>query len=263
MSGHDPWVQAGLALWRREVVTFFRQKGRVIGALGTPLMFWAVLGFGFGSSVRAGATDGGYEAFSFPGMVAMVLLFTAIFSSFSLISDRKDGFLQGVLVAPVSSAAVALGKLLGGATIATAQGALFLALAPLVHLQLSVGSVLAAIAVMIVVSFGLTGLGFAFAWRSASIQGFHGIMNLVLLPMWLLSGSVFPAAGSRGVVRWILTVNPLTYGVAALRRVLWPETADAETPGLALSIIVSVAFAAAMFTAAMISARRARPDDLQ
>lgn len=258
------WAPAAIALWRREIVRFFRQKGRVIGAIGTPLMFWAVFGFGLHNSFKTEGVAAGYQAWSLPGIVAMTLLFTAIFSGFSLIEDRKEGFLQGVLVAPVSTVAIVLGKLLGGTTIAVLQGGLLLSLAPLVGIELSLRAILAVLSVMTLVAFGLTGLGFVGAWRSGSVQGFHGVMNLLLMPMWLLSGAVFPAAGAHGAVRAIMAANPLTYGVAAIRRAMWPESVGVNdgTPSLPLALGVAAGFAAVMFFAALASAKKPTAGDL-
>jgi ABC-type polysaccharide/polyol phosphate export permease len=138
----------------------------------------------------------------------------------------------------------------------------FLALAPLGGVSLSFGSVVGATLVMLLVGFGLAALGFAAAWRSNSIQGFHGVMNLVLLPMWFLSGAIFPASGAGVVLRILMAVNPMTYGVAALRRILSPHVPEG-TPSLILSLAVSVAFAALLFVACMASARRATASDLK
>lgn len=260
------WAAPAAALWRREITRFFRQRGRVIGALGTPLIFWAVFGYGLGSSFRVpGGAEAGYQTWSLPGIVAMTILFTAIFSGFSLIEDRKEGFLQGVLVAPVSPAAIVVGKLLGGGTLAVAQGLLMFAPAPFVGIPLTASRIGASLAVMALMALGLTGLGFVGAWRSGSIQGFHGVMNLLLMPMWLLSGAVFPASGAHGVVRAIMAANPLTYGVAALRRTMWPEgVADGDgTPSLAVGLAVTAAFAVLTFVAATATVRRPRAGDLR
>jgi ABC-2 type transport system permease protein len=260
------WIDPGMALLKREIVRFFLQRGRVIGVLGTALIFWAVLGFGLGTSFRADGLPGdqAYQAYFFPGILGMILLFTSIFASFSLIEDRNEGFLQGVLVAPVSPAAIVFGKVMGGTLIAVIQGLLFLALAPLGGVPLSVGNVIGATLVMLVVGIGLSALGFVAAWRSNSIQGFHGVMNLVLLPMWFLSGAIFPAAGAGVVLRWLMAVNPMTYGVAALRHVLWGREAGSDSmPSLLLSVTVCLVFAAVMFVLSMLSARRATAGDLK
>src|SRR5579864_8722156 len=183
-----------LSLCQRELVRFVRQRHRIVGALGTPIVFWLLLGLGMGHSFKGVQVPGGddYLKFFFPGTILMILLFTAIFSTISIIEDRREGFLQSVLVAPVSRMSIVLGKILGGTVLAFGQGLIFLALAPLIGLHLSVAGFGAACAMMFIVSFALTGLGFCIAWRMSSTQGFHAIMNLFLMPMWFLSGALFP-----------------------------------------------------------------------
>src|SRR4051794_38212669 len=149
-----------VSLARRELVRFLRQRNRIIGALATPIVFWLLIGAGMGRSFRASGTpeEDGYLQFFFPGPGLMILLFTAIFSTISIIEDRREGFLQSVLVAPVSQMAIVLGKVLGGTALAFGQGLVFLLLAPLVGLHLSVIGWLAATGMMLVVSFALTAL---------------------------------------------------------------------------------------------------------
>lgn len=212
----------------------------MIGALGTPLIFWGLIGSGFN-----------YMQYLYPGTLVQILLFTSIFSTISIIQDRQQGFLQGVLVAPVSRWAIVLGKVLGGTAIALAQGALFLLLGPLVGINPGLAGWLAALGVMAIISFGLTALGVLLAWRFDSVQGFHSIMNLLLMPMWLLSGAVFDPGKSIPWVRVVMVGNPLTYGVGALRRVLTGEGMD---PGLGIG--VSAVFAVVMFLLAVSCARR-------
>ena len=220
MSGY--WL-ATWALTRREILRFVRQRSRLIGALGTPLMFWVVIGGGLQGSFRNPEEHGGgssYSVFFFPGVIALSVLFTAIFSTISVIEDRHQGFLQGVLVAPVSRSVLPLSKILGGATLGLLQGAMFLVLAPLVGVHLAVLQVLLLLLLLFLMGSALTGLGFVFAWKIDSVQGYHGIMNLVMFPMWLLSGAVFPLAGAHPAFQWISRINPLTYGVSALRDLL-------------------------------------------
>src|SRR5262249_16647376 len=152
-------------------------------------------------------------------------------STISIIEDRREGFLQSVLVAPVSRFAVVLGKALGGTILATAQGVIFLLLAPTVGISFTVTSALLALLIMLIVSFALTSLGSCIAWRMSSTQGFHAIMNLFLMPMWFLSGALFPSDGvAFAPLRWIMQINPLTYGLAALQRALyWGHTALARS----------------------------------
>ncbi len=248
------------ALWRREIVRFVRQRSRVTGALAQPLVFWLLLGGGLNASFRpAGAASGtNYIEYFYPGMIVLVLLFTAIFSTISTVEDRREGFLQGVLVAPVARWAIVLGQALGGTTLAVVQGALCLAMAPLLGIPLTLVSVASTIAVMLVVSLALTSLGLIIAWRMESTQGFHAIMNLILIPIWLLSGAFFPAAGAPAPLRWLMTVNPLTYGMAALRRCLYlgaPAAAGA-VPALAPSLAITLLFCAVTFLAAARTANR-------
>lgn len=245
------------ALWRRDVRRFVGQRSRVAGSLATPVVFWALLGAGLGRSFSAAdpALTGGYLQFFFPGTLAMIVLFSAIFSTISVIEDRQQGFMQGVLVAPVPRAAIVAGKLLGGATIALAQAVLFLLLAPVAGIALDPWRALQAIGVAALLAVALTGLGFLIAWWLDSTQGFHAIMNLLLVPMWLLSGAVFPPSGAAPWVRGVMAANPMTYGVAALQTVLLGRT---DGPSLGVSLVVTALFGAAMIVAGVILVDRRR-----
>ena len=256
-----PWpVVATLA--QRELVRFMRQRNRVFGALGQPIIFWLLFGAGLQQNHL------GFAHF-FPGTLVMILLFTAFFATISIIEDRKEGFLQGVLVAPVPRWAMVLGKVLGGAAIAMLQGTMFLLLGWLAGalgwytvVATTPLAVLAALILMFVISIALTALGFVIAWRMDSTQGFHAIMSVFLLPMWLLSGAFFPNDVG-GVIGWIVRINPLTYGVAGLRHLLQNgiPRADAGLPSPAVCWLVSLLFAGLMLAAAWrIAATRSRGD---
>ena len=253
-----------LSLCRRELVRFLRQRHRIIGALATPLVFWLLIGGGMNRSFKSDMPGGEtYLHYFFPGTVLMILLFTAIFSTISVIEDRREGFLQGVLVAPVSRMSIVLGKILGGTILAFGQGLVFLLLAPFVGIHLTVESFLLACLVMLLVSFALTALGLCIAWRMSSTQGFHAIMNLFLMPLWFLSGAMFPVSGAWRGLGMIMMLNPLTYGLAALRRAMYWRAADATgtLPGLATSLLVSAAFALLMFAlASAIATGRTKAD---
>jgi ABC-2 type transport system permease protein len=246
------------ALWRREMVRFLRQRSRIVGAFASPLIFWLLLGFGVGQSFNpvSQARAMSYQEYFFPGTVLMILLFTSIFSTISIIEDRKEGFLQAVLVAPVPRSALVFGKLLGGTSLAMMQGVLFMLLAPLAGVPIT--RIPAALATLALVSFGLTALGYVIAWKMDSTQGFHAIMNLFLIPMWLLSGAVFPASGAPGWLRAVIGVNPLTYGMSAVRWSIYGSDVASTMglPGFVLSIGVTVAFAAVVFAAAITMTRR-------
>lgn len=260
------WL-AAMSLCQRELVRFVRQRNRVIGAFATPLVFWLLIGAGMGGSFQGpgGPDSGNYLRYFFPGTVLMILLFTAIFSTISIIEDRREGFLQGVLVAPVSKMAIVLGKVLGGTILAFGQALIFLLLAPTVGISLSPGSFLLALLIMLIVAFALTALGVCLAWRMTSTQGFHAIMNLFLMPMWFLSGALFPPGGAWTGLKWVMYLNPLTYGLAALRRAMYLDASEANAwvgiPGLGVSLVVSIMFAAIMFAlATIIVGKRSRAD---
>ena len=251
---------AAWSLLAREWLRFVRQRNRILGALGTPLLFWVFFGSGFGSSIHPpGSVERiDYMTWFFPGALLLVILFTAIFSSISIIEDRNAGFLQGVLVAPVPRLAIVLGKVLGGATLGAAQGLLLLPLAPLTGIALDAGTVLTIAGELLLISVTLSALGFLFAWRMDSIQGFHAVMNLLLFPMWLLSGAFFPDSAASGWLRVLMTVNPLTYGLAALRAALGDPAKLAElgVPGAGLSLVVLALVASAMIVLAAWAARQ-------
>jgi len=255
------WLPA-LSLWQREIVRFYRQKARVAGVIASPLIFWLVLGSGFAHSFQSsgsGAGSGHYLGYFFPGSIAMIVLFTAIFSMMSLIQDRNEGFLLSVLAAPVSRSAIVLGKVLGGATLAAIQGIVFLVFAPLVGVHLTFATVLLSSLVVVLISFELTALGFAIAWPMDSTQAFHAIVNIILLPLWMLSGALFPASGASGWLRFFMRLNPLSYGVDALRNTLFP--AVATDFALTTNLAITAAFCALTFAAswAIVNRRTNKP----
>lgn len=259
-NGHSSWLLPVMSLWHRDVVRFVRQRSRVVGALATPVVFWLLIGSGLRHSFRIpDAPDSqDYLAYAFPGTLVLIILFTAIFSTISVIEDRKEGFLQGVLVAPVGRSAIVMGKILGSSTLAIGQSVLFLLLAPLVGISFTPASVMALFGVLVVVSLGLSALGFLVAWPMDSTQGFHAIMNLFLMPMWLLSGAFFPASGAAGWIKWLMVVNPLTYGVAAMRHALYLGQAQAPEgmPSLPVAMAVTMVFMAVMIALAARAAGR-------
>ena len=225
IAADQVWLPA-FTLWWREVVRFYRQRTRVVGVIASPVLFWLVIGSGFGTSFRSGASGASqhYLDYFYPGALIMIVLFTSIFTMMSVIEDRKEGFLLSVLVAPVSRSAIVLGKVMGGTTLSTIQGLIFLVFAPFVGVHIGLGSFLLVAFTVFLVSFALTALGFAIAWPMDSTQAFHAIINLFLIPLWLLSGALFPLSGASGWLRMLMRVNPLTYGVEALRDLLYPAS---------------------------------------
>lgn len=259
-----------LSLCRRELVRFLRQRHRIIGALATPIVFWLLIGAGMGHSFHVEGMPGGarssYLQYFFPGTVLMILLFTAIFSTISIIEDRREGFLQSVLVAPVPRMAVVLGKVLGGTVLAFGQGLIFLLLAPLIGMPMTALGFAAACGMMFIIAFALTCLGFCIAWRMTSTQGFHAIMNLFLLPLWFLSGAMFPPQNAWGGLRWLMRINPLSYGLAGIWRAIYidHQSQISVLPGWGLILAVSIAFAVFMFLiASRIASARTAADLVQ
>lgn len=250
-------------IWWREIIRFLRQRSRLVSAIAQPLIFWLLLGGGLNASFHPpGVPEGtSYIEYFYPGIITLALLFTSIFATISIVQDRREGFLQGVLVAPVSRWVIVLGQALGSTTLALFQGILFLFLAPIVGVPLSPFSVLLALGVMLTVSFGLTNLGLMIAWRMNSTQGFHAIMNLILIPIWLLSGAFFPVSGVPILLEWTMKLNPLTYGVAALRRCLYfnAPIVSEEIPQITLSLLITGAFCVITYFGAARTAYR-RPN---
>jgi ABC-2 type transport system permease protein len=248
-------------LWWRELVRFYRQRSRVIGVIASPLVFWLVIGSGFGTSFRSGGAPGQqhYLDYFYPGALIMIVLFTSIFTMMSVIEDRKEGFLLSVLVAPVPRSAIVLGKVLGGTTLAAVQGLIFLVFSPLVGIHMGLGQFLLVVLTVFLVSFSLTALGFAIAWPMDSTSAFHAIINLFLIPLWLLSGALFPLSGAATWIKWLMWINPLTYGVEALRTLLYPVSQGQFT--LESSLATLLLFTLFMFGLAffMVSRRTTKP----
>ncbi len=247
---------SSISLWWREIVRFYRQRSRVVGVIASPLLFWLVIGSGFGSSFRSSGAGGQhYLDYFFPGALIMIVLFTAIFTMMTVIEDRKEGFLLSVLVAPVSRSVIVLGKVLGGATLATLQGLIFLVFAPFLGIHFTFVSFALTVVVIFLVSFSLTALGFIIAWPMDSTGGFHAVINLFLIPLWLFSGSMFPLSGASFWIRAIMRINPLTYGTDALRMLLYPGELATTFP-LSTNLLVLAVFTLVMFSFCFLVANR-------
>lgn len=232
----------------RDLVRFFRQRSRVIGALAQPIIFWFVIGSGFAGSFRLrGAEDVGYMQFFFPGVVTMVLLFSTIFATITVIEDRREGFLQCVLAGPGSRLAVVIGKSAGSSAIALAQAALFLLFAPFAQVDLATVHWPLLAAVMILSALAMTGVGFTLAWWINSSTGYHAVMSIVLIPSWVLSGAMFPIKGAGPVIAAVMRINPMRFAVEGVRRALYGDSAMAAldpSGSAAGECLALVAFAA-------------------
>jgi daunorubicin resistance ABC transporter membrane protein len=244
-------------LARRDLVRFFRQPSRLAGALGQPLIFWLVIGGGFTGSFRIPGAQVSYLSYFFPGVLVMAVLFASIFTTASVIEDRHRGFLQSVQAGPGSRAALVVGKTLGSASVALSQAALLLVLAPVAGFRpgavnwplLALALALAAIA--------LAALGFAVAWGLDNVQGYHAIQMTVLVPLWVVSGAMFPAPAGHPGLWTAMRANPLAYAVSLARRALAGPDAPGVLPGSwGHDLAVSAAFAAAALVVAVLASRK-------
>jgi ABC-2 type transport system permease protein len=228
----------------REVIRFIRQPFRIVGALGTPVLFWLLIGSGVGRSFQAPqGADIPFIHYFLPGALLLLVLFTSIFSAISIIVDRNEGFMQSVIPAPIPRITIVLGKAFGAVILALGQAILFGLLSYYAGgFPWSVSMILPALAILALSAFILALLGFATAWPMDSVQGYHGIMNLVLMPAWLLSGAVFPPEGAFAPLRTIMMLNPLHYAMSALRHIMLPETHPAPSILICVLILLGSAF---------------------
>lgn len=242
----------GGALARREFIRFIRQPHRLAGSIGQPMIFWLLLGAGLTPSFSAPGLEGmTYLEYFYPGVLMMMVLFASVFASITIIEDRDQGFLQGVLVAPVPRLGIVLGKVGGASLVALFQTAILLLAAPFVGLTMGWGGVVMLVLTLVLVSLGFTGLGFLFAWRMKSTSGFHAVMMVLMMPMWVLSGAFFPITGVPGWLQVIMLVNPVTHGMTILRAPFYADPASLLTsPAYLGALLVVVAWVAVCLTLA-------------
>lgn len=247
-------------LVRRDVQLFVRQTSRLVGALLQPVLFWVVIGSGLSPTFSLPGTTLGYRTYFFPGVVLMIVLFTGIFATMSVIEDRREGFLQGVLAGPGSRLALVLGKCLGGTSIALIQVALFLLLAPLAGFPWGTISWWLLFAILLLAGMALSACGFALAWVVSSTQGYHVVMNLLLVPLWVVSGAMFPPAGLPPAFAAVVAWNPMSWAVSGVRRALHggalPPGTSPNGGGPFPELAVGLASAAVLVALAAAVARR-------
>jgi len=244
-----------LAMWRRDMLRLVRDRARWIGVVIQPLLFWALLGSGMGSVFTIEGIGGlDYLQFFFPGLLVMVVLFTTIFAMMAVIEDRQHGFLQQVMTAPGSRVGLVLGKTAGVATVALVQVVLTLVAAPLAGFDLLAVHWPLLAAVFVAGTVGLTAMSFTLAWLLRSTGGYHAIMAVFLLPLWLVSGAMFPPTG--GWLDIVMTVNPMTYMVDGFRHALHGGLAPVSLAGPLPAILVLTGFAVATVALAVVVARR-------
>ena len=207
-------------LWLRQIKRYLRSHSRIVGSLGQPILFLVALGFGFGPIFKK-AGGGNYMQFLAPGIISQGILFTAIFSGIEMIWDRQFGFLKETMVAPVSRFEIMIGRTLGGATIAMMQGIIILFLSLFIGFRpVNLVSIPLSIIIMFLLALLFTALGTAIASTIDDFHGFQMIMNFLVMPLFFLSGALFPLTGLPPVINVMSHLNPLTYGVDGLRATL-------------------------------------------
>jgi len=248
-----------LAMTKRELIRQTRQPSRVIASVATPLLVWAFFAGGFAGAVGSVDPTSGTRlgAYIIPGMASMTVLFASIFASISLIQDRHDGFLRAALVSPAPRWTIAISKISAGSILALIQATIVLLALPFLGVQPSPIGVLGALAALGCISILLIGIGLAMAWIVDSTQGFHGVMNALLMPLWLTSGAVFPVDDAAGWLRLIAYANPLTWAQTAMRLSLGMGTASPSHTTIAWSVTVASALGGALLAVLVIS--RSKP----
>ena len=239
-------VRVSYSLAKREFTRFIRQPQRVIGTVAQPLLFWLFLGAGFAGSFRPqGMENVTYLEYFFPGVMLMMMLFASIFSSITIIEDRDAGFLQGVLVAPVSRLAIVLGKVLGATSIAMVQTLIFTVAAPFLGLHLGAGSLMLLLTSFVLTGIGFSALGFLLAWGMKTTSAFHAVMMVFLMPLWMLSGALFPLANVPVAMKVVMLANPVSHALIIIRAPFYAGPAQllADSSYL-LSLGVTVLWAA-------------------
>ncbi len=267
---HD--LRAVSIVWRRELIRFRTDRLRAVTSLVQPVLFLFVLGTGLSQLASRGLPDGvDFKTFIYPGVLAMSVLFTAIFSAASIVWDREFGFLREMLVAPVRRWAIVVGKCLGGATVATFQSIIFLALAGFAHVPYNPVLLLTLLGELLLLAFTLTAFGVMMAARVKKLQAFMAITQMVVLPLFFLSGALYPLTGLPGWLTVLTRLDPLTYIVDPMRQAVFshlsvtPAAAAALSPGvtwfgwvvpLGLSVAIVGLMGAAMLAIAIAEFRK-------
>ena len=233
-TGSELWAALNgiYTIWYRDLLRYARDRTRTVGSLATPVLFLLIFGSGLSPAMgRLGGVQDGisYLQFMFPGIICMTTIFTSVFSAMSLVYDREFGFMKEVLVAPVPRWTVALGKALGGSTVSMIQGVIMLLLAPILGVKLTIGTVATLLPIIFVLAFALSALGLLISARMNSVQGFQMVSNFLVMPMFFLSGALFPLGNLPSWLEVLTRINPVSYGVDAVR-----QTVLAETSGSAL-----------------------------
>jgi ABC-2 type transport system permease protein len=225
-------------VWRRDLIRFFNDRIRMAAQLVQPLLFLFVMGSGLQQLSRAGTHGVNLKTFIYPGILCISVMFTAMFSAASIVWDREFGFLREMMVAPVRRSSIVIGKCLGGATVACSQGIIMILLGPLVHVPYNVTLILGIFGLQLLLAFTITAFGVMIAVRIKQMQSFFGVMQMLVMPMFFISGALFPASGLPGWLTVLNRIDPLTYAVDPMRRLVFshltvsPAARRALDPGV-------------------------------
>jgi ABC-2 type transport system permease protein len=216
-------LRAMKIVWRRDLVRFRNDRLRIVTSLVQPLLFLFVLGSGLQQLSSASTHGVDLKTFIYPGILCLSVMFTAMFSAASIVWDREFGFLREMMVAPVRRSSIVIGKCLGGATVASLQGVILIALGPLVGVPYSVPLVLGIFGLMLLLSFSITAFGVMVAVRIKQMQSFMGVMQMIVMPMFFLAGALYPVANLPGWLAVLNRLDPLTYAVEPMRRLVFNQ----------------------------------------
>ncbi|MBI5875764.1 MAG: ABC transporter permease [Deltaproteobacteria bacterium] len=241
----------------REFKRFFRQRGRMLVTISRPLLWLFIVGAGFSQMVNIASTSISYKQFLLPGIIGMTILFSSVFSTMSVVWDREFGFLREMLVAPISRTTIVIGKLLSGTALSVFQGMVLLVISPLLGMKMTIAGFLAMIIMIALLSLAITAMGLFIASFLTSLEGFNVIMNFIVLPMFFLSGALYPMNKLPQVLQYVTFINPLSYGVDAFKHILFESSGmlGAEFP-LLLDIGLLSAFSVIMIILAAYSFER-------
>ncbi|HTW12568.1 MAG TPA: ABC transporter permease [Solirubrobacteraceae bacterium] len=216
-------LRAVKIVWRRELIRFKNDRMRIVTSLVQPFLFLFVLGGGLQQLASAGTHGVDLKTFIYPGILCMTVMFTAMFSAASIVWDREFGFLREMMVAPVRRSSIVIGKCLGGATVAAFQGVIVLAIAGLVHVPYDAGLILGALGLQLLLAFAITAFGLTVAIRIKQMQSFMGVMQMIVMPMYFISGAMFPASGLPTWLTILNRIDPLAYAVDPMRRLVFSK----------------------------------------
>ena len=248
-------LRAVLMVWVRDLIRLKRTPTRIVTGVAQPLLFLFVLGAGLSHLIGSNAAGVDYQQYLFPGILAMSVLTSSLFSAIAIVWDREFGFMREMLVAPVSRSTLVFGKALGGGSVAVVQGLILVFAAPIVGVNFTVGSFFAMVGFLLLLAFALTSFGIVVASRMQRMESFQMVMALVLQPMIFLSGAIFPLVALPKWLAVVTRLNPATYGIDAIRRVLLPGIAPLTLFGWVVPLwadaLITLAFGTAMLTLAV------------